>query len=779
MAETHYFTDDAGASINDGATKYLMKSSADAENDSDTFGGTGHSWNYQRSPATVIVAGTWTVTVYLKRGFGTGTKATVDLRRYNSAGALQETLWSKETPVLTTSILEYNLQDSVGDVVMDDGDYIVAFIYRSAGVAVITIQFNQTAGSYSSRLTHPDEATTWNQQNTLECVGHPLAAIMTPLLPIARWASPPHQRLEEDATYTFGVAAFCAKEGTLGDRIEKVEFRLECEETGGTYDGDDPHNFTAVTSRSANGLYEVTVDESLFNAAAEGKFTMYAKVTSLDGGVRDENCTGPNGEIGLPGLQWVVDTGTLARRWAYVSSVSGDDGTGVTYATAQGSPAAFATLGAAFKQAAIDKGDANGLMICIKPNEDNKFEQADATERVNSQEWATITSWGGDKTNTWINLQATTPMTKAKLIRFYDITIGDTTTPRTACLYSDVLTDNKWLIEDCVHEGYTYPGLVHPIGGAQAVNGIATESFYVNTHSQNVRIAHRGRNHDDGRLMLVRDCTAEDIAEDFCVNGIRCVVNCSCDTINAGAYTYHTDCFQIQGVTPTHAFENAVMMNCAFTNALAHPFLLRRTTHGQGVIANVAMVNVYFQHPDNPVGTSSNCLAQLQGDACHLILWNVTQRWEATGEGLEGKVTTTFGARHQAGEPPYWRDCAWLATTVVGCNFAAVNIASDDYRDAPVGDFAYGGANGLFTDWQHNNYFWPPDGTSFNDTPGSNYTTADPDWSPNGYPGGALGRRISPPLVPRDLDQRVRLDPTAVGAYEQKFAPLRRRMEGY
>lgn len=737
MSENLWFTNTNADAIGGGDSQKLLSSTAGTSGVAITVTTGGRVWNYQEttSGGRKLTAGTWTLSL---PAFSTkaNTWVTCTVRVYTDGGVLDQTLWSGSQKIQKSTYAYHEFTSTIGDVTIPENYYLVVFLQRTTGSGTVNMRYNEDVNFFDTKLVTPNTVIEHGSTTTYDVASHLLPAHCLPLTPAAKLYQPPHWRVS--TAFDLGVVAFCAAtDGTVDNRIASAKFTVTPD--AGSYTGTSPDTVTTWSTNSSTGIYDLnkSIDPSDFTADCEA--TIDIVVTGDEGGTRELT------------TYYAIDTGTLAQSIAYVDT-GGDDGT----ASVGSEDFPYATIHEAVKDLYAAMGSTlNGAVVKIKPSQDHVWDHlGDTTLYTNNSEWLTLTSWGGDKTDTKLNGTPTYFASKVPLIRLYDIQIG----PTNDTFYSEDYAGNKVLVEDCVVDGGSAASV---IGFQTTAKFLPEKLYYYNTELKDIRDAIKPRlflqdlTLDKGAVEMVSLCNAHDIARDFVtlMTSVAIVGN-TVTTIDRGIPAYHADLFQFEEDVD---IDNVVIYANTCTDIDSQLLLTNRPT-GFRKLSNFAFVANYIHIADD---ADSSPFWSAQGDLFHLIHWNMTWDYDQPTAPAGRDVFQSIGVRRDLTQP---RDHVGFGVSFMGNAFAYFQIHDQAYE--PLAD----GMNflcDLTTNVKHNNYYYSPSEGPEGQTPGSDATTDNPRLNSSGYPSmnGALAARMSP-IIATDLAGTTRSDPTAVGAYE-------------
>ncbi len=544
-------------------------------------------------------------------------------------------------------------------------------------------------------------------------------AISLALTPVARWDVVPFQRIEFGKSFNIGVVAF-SKDG-----IDRVEFEVD----GQGYSGENPLISNSMTYNSRTNVYEYWVPLRSSGFASNGEFSVIATIYGSDGDTRT-----------LEKIPLIVDaTGNLFQHKAWVSSITGNDATGLV----NDSSTRFATIaGAANEIQNRNGGKADGAIIYL-----DEGTYAMGSGSINTfDEWLTIAR-NADAEKEETILDTGGDLTDTKLIKVDGVTLLSNGSNK--LIFSTGFPQNLW-----IHNSRII-GSGRWIQGSNPINHKG--AYYTDTYIYNVDRAVRGG-------LIARGLEIKQIGEDAFQN-FPLVINTTLDDQDPGSTYWHADSYQSWGDGPS----NRIIYNFYGTD-LHYQGLFMRATQSPG--NNNAFVNMFLEMREPGRQGSSGGKTILTNGALygvwdHLLLWHCT-------------FPTEFFAINA--------DDSGFGFT----NSSFIGNVFYEYRDNVTkngGDPSYAAPeNSGNNDFQHNHYIWSC-------TDQGNCTGSEPHWyskSPDsdinvsqtvgdpqidltdpasttfGEPlaGSPLVNRLSFSLVPVDVRGNLRDQTPDVGAFE-------------
>jgi hypothetical protein len=600
--------------------------------------------------------------------------------------------------------------------------------------------------------------------------------------PIARFNVVPHQLIELNDTFDVGILPF-SKGG-----ISKVVYTLT--PASGTYNSGDggwdgtKFTFDDVTSWSLNSRtnsweYKITIDASLFSTSTE--FDLDATVHGTSGGIVDKSSY--SSETGLDTIKLYCDqAATLVRKIAFVDTGGTcTDNSGVlAYGTVK--PALSAVY--ANVQTAIDKILAvNGTLdfcdIYLADGQDHTFGQTVGT-KTNSFGWLTIApdpaTGSGRITSTRFN--STSPpanISIVPLIRYKDFKVGDrpNQTP-----FNTVVTSNLWL-DNMYLQSNSQGNFSHPLWNTTALKVpsrvFATDSdFYymvdgIGLHGQGGGLADGSRMQNN----FIRGCTFDTLRDDA-TGMATLVLNCTfsnMDPVNKGPHTdiskWHTKEDEWIACENTIFCNNVAVDNCHFQGLF---YMGQAIADYANVKRRMAVVNNVCKFNGHPF--------KFLGNHDHLLVYHNTflaatdlisdpdgpNEWDQPAPGRSFFGTGRLDNVSRSSE--------LVNLDVRGNIWDSLWLRGVNYPNLPPNSEVWDSTFAIYldtSDFVSNNYWWPYDEAAETNsaTPGSDVTTDNPRVSSSTYASRnlALHGRLTP-VIPFDLNNDVRSDPTALGAVE-------------
>ena len=407
-----------------------------------------------------------------------------------------------------------------------------------------------------------------------------LPSLSFALTPIARVDVVPHQRIEYDTTFKFGVVAF-SKEG-----INKVDFVI----SGQGYSG-GTKTVTEMTLNDRTEVWEYWVPIASSEFSGNGAITVAATATSNTSG--DTKSLDP--------LTLIVEgVSAYNHTEAWVDSVNGNDGTGVV----DNSNLPFQTIPAAVIAAqTANGGSSDGNIIYL---EEGVYTHGGSANTTN--EWLTYTrSATALKENVIIN----SGLLQTNYLKIKDITIQSTGS-QTAIIWDDgVNPANFWFDNGrAIGSGrwVSKSGPIHP----GAPSSYSTDSYYINMDS----VMAWGP--------FIRGAEIHTLGQDAFYN-TPFVVNCTMDDLDPGSTGNHSDAYQIAAAGGHTPPDNFIIYNYKATDLHVQGIFMAFEDFPTGTGTNCAFVNVIMEMREPSIGNPGHDFTPLTIGGYnwdHLLIWN-------------------------------------------------------------------------------------------------------------------------------------------------------------
>jgi K319-like protein len=542
------------------------------------------------------------------------------------------------------------------------------------------------------------------QQSATDSLSVTIQAAAAGVTPIARWDVTPRQRINAGEALKLGVVAF-SKNG-----ISKVRFSVS---------GKPDVDVTSMTLNDQSGVWEYWFSLAANDFSSDGQVTVNATAFGADGAARV-----------LEALPFTVNPkGTLRQGQAWVAASGGSDSTGAV----NNSSKPFATVGKAIDairawMSANGLGNkADGGIVYMMPGTHTLSNGGIGAEIPTVNEWVVVTTaTAGTKDTTIIQSGSNPPV---KLLAYRGVTLKSTGAYSYLLgqLTSSLLSASSFWVDDC-----KCVGAGRWVDGSSIAAWDYDRGYFTDSYLSDCDFPTRG-------ATSCRGLTIEHIGNDSFQN-IPMIVNCTINDQDPGTTGWHSD---VVGDTTGESGASRIVYGLKATNCHYQGFCENTSWTWSQKLQGMAWVNVYLEL-DSPIvsgGGGSGWYYAVD----HLIMWHMS---------FVSKTATAY-SHPLLFHSDYNELTSMTNVSVIGCRFDQLWQETSTLLSLDLSNFA------------HNHYCISSGGGPIV-APGVDKSTGNPMTDSSGRPltGSPLIGRVSPPVVPCDIEGRPRGTSGDVGAFQ-------------